>query len=48
MGLPGRWNYMKLKTYTTRLYCRALSEDEVLNNYVTSVGYHQFLEKLYE
>ncbi len=42
------WHYSKLSLYTARLYSRGLSEDEILNGYITDVVYHQFLEKLYK
>ncbi len=40
------WHYTKLDVYTSRIYCRNLTKEETRDNYITSVVYHQFLEKL--
>ncbi len=44
----GYWHFMKMNSYSLRLYGRGLNDDEILKNYKTSVIYHKLLEKLYE
>ena len=41
MSYDGEWHYSKANTYTIRLYNRALTKDEVENNYNTSKAYHE-------
>ena len=38
-----RWHYMKMNAYTFRLYNRALTAEEVKENYDVSVAYHNLL-----
>ena len=40
----GWWHYSKMNAYTLRLYNRALTSDEVADNYQKSVAYHENLE----
>ena len=39
-----QWSYGKIKCYTLRLYSRALSDDEVNDNYLKSKSYYDLLE----
>lgn len=43
MGTNGFWHYSKMNAYTLRLYNRALTEEEVIQNYDKSVIYHNSL-----
>ena len=43
MGYANHWNYMKMNAYTLRLYNRALTAEEVKENYDISVAYHSLL-----
>ena len=43
MGYANCWNYMKMNAYTLRLYNRALTAEEVKENYDVSVAYHNLL-----
>lgn len=45
MGLPGNWCYAKGLGYTSRLYNRALSSDEVYQNANKTMTYHNLLGK---
>lgn len=42
-GADGCWHYTKLNTNALRLYSRALTEDEVKENYNKSKNYHELL-----
>ncbi len=44
LNADSKWAYGKLKCYTLRLYSRALSDDEVSDNYLKSKSYHDLLE----
>ena len=39
------WHLTKMDCYAIRLYSRALTEEEVLENYNMTISYHEFLEK---
>ena len=39
------WHLSKMDCYAIRLYSRALTNEEVLENYNMTVSYHEFLEK---
>ena len=45
MGLPGNWCYSKGLCYTSRLYNKALSSDEVFQNATKTMAYHNALGK---
>lgn len=44
MSQEGWWHYSKMNAYTLRLYNRALTSDEVTNNYNKSIAYHESLQ----
>ena len=44
MDMPYYMHYTKMDCYTIRIYSRALSDDEIKENYKMSVAYHDFLE----
>ena len=46
MSAYDSWHYIKMQTYALRLYSRGLTETEVMENYKSSVVYHNFIEKL--
>lgn len=41
----GYWHYPKLNVYTSRLYSKALTPEEVKDNYDKSVAYHENITK---
>ena len=43
MSAVNSWHYMKMNAYTLRLYNRALTAEEVKENYDVSVAYHSLL-----
>ena len=43
MGHTNWWHYMQMNAYTFRLYNRALTAEEVKENYDVSVAYHNLL-----
>lgn len=45
MTKGGYWHYPKLNVYTSRLYSKALTPEEVKDNYDKSVAYHENITK---
>ena len=45
MTKNGYWHYSKLNAYTCRLYNKALTTEEVKDNYDKSVSYHENIIK---
>ena len=41
MNAEGQWHYSKMNAYTLRLYNKALTEEQVKDNYDKSVAYHE-------
>ena len=39
------WHFAHLECYALRVYSRALTDEEVLDNYNMTVSYHDFLER---
>ena len=45
MSYTDVWHFAHLECYALRVYSRALTDEEVLDNYNMTVSYHDFLER---
>ena len=43
MDHPDNWHLARMDCYSLRLYSKALTDDEVKENYNSTVAYHEFL-----